>query len=222
MTLRYLTAAVPRQKHRNIAPSTVRRSGLAALLALTIAACGGSGSSGFDGAIESEADAIRVATSEGICLEFKGISYCGSGAPLAIGEDTAVVEFDESSEPVPCTQLPDDTSCSTSLGFARDGFPETAGFLGAWAEDASGPWTLSSVDDAALASASEDNGDVVVVVPGSPDGQPLPIVIAVLVYLDGAPDDAPDAARKLREFDPDFAYVSGEVQVAPSTPGQAR
>jgi hypothetical protein len=185
---------------------------------LFFAACGGSGSSGFDGAITSEPEAIEQATSQGICVEFKGTTYCGSGAPVVIDGDSAAVDFDESSDPLPCPQLPGDPGCTTTVGFEPSGFPDTAVFLGAWAESERGPWTLSSVDTTVPGSGGEgdQDDDVVVVLPDAGEGEPSPLVIAVLVYLEPLPDDSPAVSLRLRGFEPDIVYVSSEVEVAPS------
>ncbi len=194
------------------------RKSLIAIAALVVAACGGSGSSGFDGAIKSEPEAIEKATTEGTCVDFKDTTYCASGAPVLIGDDSAAVDFDESSGPLPCPQLPGDPGCTTTVGFEPSGFPEAAVLLGAWAESERGPWTLSSVDSTVPGSGGEgdEDDDVVVVLPDAGDGEPSPVVIAVLVYLDAVPDDAPAVSLRLRGFEPDIVYVSSEVEVAPS------
>jgi hypothetical protein len=196
------------------------RAGIAVLLLL--AGCGGSGSSGFDGAIKTEPQAIERAKSEGICVEFKSTIYCGPGAPVTIGDDSAVVDFAEASDPLPCPQLPGDPGCTATVGFDPSGFPETAVFLGAWAESERGPWTLSDVDQSAPGSGGEDeDDDVVVVLPDAGGGEPSPLLIGVLVYLSGAlPSDSPAVALRLRAFKPDIVYVSAEVEVSPSSSGE--
>jgi hypothetical protein len=203
----------PRETVHETMRRTLRRMGLAALVALALTACGGSGSSGFDGELNSEADAIERATSEGTCVEFEGTTYCGSGAPWTLGDDTVAVDFDEASGPVPCTRLPDDSGCTTAVGFQPSGFPETTVLLGAWAESASGPWTLSVIDQTPAGESGED-GDVVVVLPGAGGDNAPAIVIAVLVYFDGMPEDVADVAPTLAEFGPDVVYLSPQVEVA--------
>ena len=190
----------------------------ATLAALLAAGCGGSGSSGFDGAVTSEPEAIEKAVAEGSCVEFKGTAYCASGAPVMVGDDSAVVDFDEASDPLPCPQLPGDPGCTATVGFDPSGFPDTAVFRGAWAEGRRGPWTLSSVDQTVPGSGGdEQDDDVVVVLPDAGGGEPSPLVIAVLVYLDGdVPADAPAVALRLRGFSPDVVYVSSDVEVAPT------
>jgi hypothetical protein len=59
-----------------------------------------------------------------------------------------------------------------------------------------------------------------VVRPDAGGGEPSPLVIGVLVYLEGTtPSDSPAVALRLRGFEPDVVYVSSEVEVAPSSPG---
>lgn len=118
---------------RSIHPPFLRW--LSALVAIVVlAGCGGSGSSGFDSAVNSEPEAIRKANDEGSCVAFDGIDYCASGAPVVLDGDSAVVDFDQASDPLPCSSLPDDPACSTSVGFSPDGFPPDSIYLGAWAE----------------------------------------------------------------------------------------
>ena len=183
--------------------------------------CGGSGSSGFDGAVTSEPEAIERALADGSCVDFEGVTYCASGVPVMVGDDSAAVDFAESSDPVPCAQLPDDPACTTSVGFTPSGFPDTTVFLGAWGESEQGPWTLSSVEDSVPGSGgSEDDDDVVVVLPDAGGGPPSALQIAVLVYLDGLPPDLPALATRLRGFVPDIVYLTAEVAVEPSSPGE--
>jgi len=87
-----------------------------------------------------------------------------------------------------------------------------------WGESEAGPWTLSSVEDAAPGSGGEEDDDDVVVVLPDAGGTPNPLQIAVLVYLDGAPAELPSVATQLLGFAPDIIYLSSEVEVEPSSP----
>ena len=223
MISRTITPRSVRQAHRRAARESLipsrqwTRLMAPALAMLLFCSCGGSGSSGFDSALRSESDAIGRANAEGSCVEFRSTTYCASGAPVTIGGDPAAVDFDEAGGPLPCTQLPGEPGCTGEVGFEPGGFPETTVFLGAWAEDESGPWTLSSVDQTGP-GGGDANGDVVVVLPD--DGAtPDALVIAVLVYFDGVPDEVPEVARRLRGFGPDVVYFNAgvEVEVAPAT-----
>ena len=189
--------------------SLLRASAGFALLVSVLTGCGGSGSSGFDGALQSEAEAIEVATSEGICVEFKGTTYCASGVPLDVDDQTIVVEFEPVSQPVPCAPDDVDPGCTSTVGFEPGGLPSSAILLAAWAQSDDGPWTRSEIDTSAPGSENPD--DVVVNIPeDNPSGA---IVVAVLVYLDGVPAGIPDQAAELREFRADAIYVSSDVAV---------
>lgn len=198
-------------------------SWLCALVAiLLLAGCGGSGSSGFDGAADSEPEAIRQANEEGTCVVFDGLEYCASGAPVVVGGDSAVVDFAAASDPLPCASLPDDPACTTSVGFSPDGFPPETTFLGAWAESENGPWTLSSTEaaDPGSGEPSSDDRDVVVLLPEAGGATPEAVLVTVLVYLGPLPSDLPAVSLRLRGFSPDFVYLSTDVAVQPdSAPG---
>lgn len=190
------------------------------LLAIVwLAGCGGSGSSGFDSAVNSEPDAIHKASADGSCVKYKGTTYCASGAPVVVDGDSAVVDFEQPNDPLPCAALPDDPACSTSLGFSPDGFPPDATYLGAWAESENGPWTLSSTEAMAPGSGdpASDDRDVVVLLPEAGGSTPDAVIVAVLVYLGPLPADLPAVALRLRDFSPDYVYVTSDVTVQSST-----
>lgn len=196
---------------------------LCALVAtLVLAGCGGSGSSGFDGTADSEPEAIRQANDEGTCVVFDGLEYCASGAPVVVGDDSAVVDFAAASDPLPCASLPDDPACTASVGFSPDGFPPETTFLGAWAESESGPWTLSSTEaaDPGSGEPTSDDRDVVVFLPEAGGATPDAVLVAVLVYLGPLPSDLPAVSLRLHGFSPDYVYLSTDVAVQPdSAPG---
>jgi hypothetical protein len=175
--------------------------------------CGGSGSSGFDGAADSEPEAIRQANDEGTCVVFDGLEYCASGAPVVVGGDSAVVDFAAASDPLPCASLPDDPACTTSVGFSPDGFPPETTFLGAWAESENGPWTLSSTEaaDPGSGEPTSDDRDVVVFLPEAGGATPDAVMVAVLVYLRPLPTDLPAVSLRLRGFSPDYVYLTSDV-----------
>jgi len=185
-----------------------------------LAGCGGSGSSGFDSAPTSEPDAIRQATQDGACVEYNGTIYCASGVPVVIEDDSAAVQFDEPSEPLPCPALPGDGGCTTSVGFSPDGFPPGTTFLGAWAESENGPWTLSDTE-ATSGDPGTDDRDVNVLLPDAGGAPPSAVVVAVLVYPGPFPTDLPAVSLRLRGFAPDFVYVTSDFAVdAGAEPGE--
>jgi hypothetical protein len=190
------------------------RSGPAVLcLFLWLAAgCGGSGSSGFDGAVRSEAEAIGVATSEGVCVRLKSTTYCGPGALLDVGDDVVSVDFPETAGPLPCTSEGDEQSCSSTVDFHPSGLPASTALVGAWAHGPLGPWTLSDVESDKPGTEDPDDGGVIIEVPGS-DGQPTAVVVAVLAFFDGRPDGLPQTAAMLRDFGADVVFLSLPVEV---------
>ena len=186
----------------------LRRALLAAqlLTALVLGGCGGRGSSGFDIAPASEAEALARAM-EGSCVEFEATTYCGSGVPVTVDGATARVEIADPGAPLPCARLPGDAGCATSVGFSPDGFAEETAYRVAHAETIEGPWTLAPNGD-------PHGGDVVVTLPdGSAGPSPRPLVVAVLVYLGDLPADLPQQAPRLSDFGADVAYVSAELTV---------
>lgn len=186
------------------------------LATLVLCDCGGSGSSGFDSAVNSEPEAIRKASKEGSCVAFEGIDYCASGAPVTVDDDSAVVDFAPAADPLPCASLPDDPACSTSVGFSPDGFPPGTTFLGAWAETENGPWTLSSTESTMPGGgepSSDDDRDVVVLLPEAGGSTPEAVIVAVLVYVGPLPSDLPAVSLRLRGFSPEYAYLSSNVAV---------
>ena len=191
------------------------------LATVVLAGCGGSGSSGFDSAVNSEPEAIRKASEEGSCVAFEGIDYCASGAPVTVDDDSAVVDFAPAADPLPCASLPDDPACTTAVGFSPDGFPAGTTFLGAWAESETGPWTLSSTETAAPGGGGEpsadDDRDVVVLLPEAGGATPDAVIVAVLVYVGPLPPDLPAVALRLRGFSPDYVYLTSDVAVEPET-----
>jgi hypothetical protein len=194
------------------AVSSFRAIALVVVLVAGSAACGGSGSSGFDGPA-SEPEAIEQALRDGVCVEFSGTTYCASGVPVLVGDDSAMVDFAGAADPVPCAALPEAPACSAPVGFAPEGFPDATEFLGAWATSARGPWRLSGVDTAAPGSAEGDE-DVVVVLPDAAPTPADPLVVAVLVYLGGRPGASPEVSQRLRGFRADFAYLKADVRIS--------
>jgi hypothetical protein len=191
-----------------------------ALVACLLAGCGGSGSSGFDGAPASEPEAIVQAVAGGGCVEFAGVTYCGSGAPFTIGGDSGAVTIDEPQAPVACEQQQAGDTCVAALDFAVDGFPSDATYLLAVAASADGPWARDpDVPTPAMGDQSNGSREASVELP-TPGGAPpqSSLVIAVLVYAGEAPAELPLESAALADFAPDVAYVSRDLEVAASAP----
>ena len=198
--------------------STNRRLRAGLLSAVLMLGACGSGSSGFDGNASSEVDAILVATTDLVCVDFKQTTYCGSGAMFPINGDTGAVSFDDDAAPLPCSQQPGDPGCRTSVGFTPDGFSGATAYLAAWSDSIQGPWILSNTVDTGVASEPADR-EVEIDLPDTGAGAPpSPLSVAVLVFIEGAPPDLPAAVDELRQFGADVIYVTSELDVQ-ATPG---
>ena len=200
------------------APWMARRISMMLLAsACLLAACGGSGSSGFDGEPASgEPDALMRAVDEGSCVEFAAVTYCGSGAPFTVDPDFATVEIEEPSTALTCTQAPEENVCEASFTFTAIGFPAGTAYLVASADSFEGPWTLSEAMPApSTGGPPEDrNGAVELPSGGASAPPPTPVVLAVLVYLDALPPELPSDASLLSDFSPDVVYATRELEVA--------
>ncbi len=189
----------------------MRSAGILPVFALAMLTSCGSGSSGFDGA-SSETEALLLAMRSGDCVGFDGTPYCGSGARIAIDHTRASVEVAEATDSVVCTDVPDEPSCTASVGFSSDGLPPGAQLIAASAQGVDGPWTLATIDPEP--GTDEPAGEVDVTLPDSgQSGPPSEIVVAVLVYLEGAPASLPDQAPLLGDFGADIVFVSSAVDV---------
>jgi hypothetical protein len=192
-----------------------RCAGWTALLALTLAACGGSGSSGFDGAPASESDAIMQAVDEQSCVVFETVVYCGSAAEVSVGGEGATVAIEDPMIPVVCTQDPEDAECVATVDIQPSGFPTGTAFRAAASHSIDGPWILSADVPPPSSGGSGGDGEAVdVQVPSAgPSAPPQPLVVAFLIYLTPPPADLPSDAPQLSDFEPDIVYV-GRLEFA--------
>jgi hypothetical protein len=191
-----------------------------AAVSLAVAACGGSGSSGFDGEPAGEPQVIEKAVTEGTCFELEGVTYCGSGAPFTAPTGDGTVTIDEPAAPVECTQVPGEDACVADVDFTPDGFPGATFYLVASADSFAGPWLLSADVPPPSSGGQADGREVDVEVPSRPGSPPTtPLIVAVLVYLDALPQNVPDQVVELSGLEPDVVYVSRELDVEPSSPG---
>jgi hypothetical protein len=190
-----------------------RVAAILAAAALTLAACGGSGSSGFDAAPASETEAIARARDAGVCLDFEGTTFCGPGAEAALGGGAAarlVIEADTGD--LVCAARPGDGGCEVSLAFVPEGFPPETVFLAALAADESGPWRLAETRPPAIGAPGDGAaGDVLISLP-EPGGTE-PLQVAVLVYLRPPPTDLPVEGGRLGRFGADLVYLSPRLTV---------
>ena len=199
---------------RRTKPIARPASWLLMLALLVVVGCGGSGSSGFDGEpAGSEPDAVREAVEQGSCVEFDDMTYCGSGAPFAVNTD-ATVEIDEPLTPLGCSELPDETACVASLGFTAEGFAPRTTFLVASSDSFAGLWRTSDVQPPPSSGGASEGRDAQVELPTPGGTSPTtPLIVAVLVYLDGPAAEPPSEAPELADFGASVAYVSHELLV---------
>lgn len=199
------------------APRLARIGSVVLLLGTCVlAACGGSGSSGFDGEpAGSEPEAITRAVDEGSCVEFAASTYCGSGASFEVQTGPASVTIDEPLTPVVCTEVPAETECMASLGFTTEGFPAGTNYLVASADSVDGPWSISAdMPPPSSGGAPEDKeAEVQLPTSGGSSPPPTPLIVAVLVYLDAPPQEAASESPLLADFAADVVYVSRALDV---------
>ncbi|HYC01184.1 MAG TPA: hypothetical protein VEC57_18760 [Candidatus Limnocylindrales bacterium] len=188
--------------------AALHRTLIAASLAI-VAACG-SGSSGFDG----EAAAIEAAAEFGICLEFEGTTYCGSGAELRLDDDDdGRVAIEQPGREIECSEVPSEDVCVGSVTFTTEDLPAGTAYLVATGASAEGPWNIAEDVPAPGSGAPNEDRSTDVEVPTMPGAPQETIVVAVLLYLDGLPHDVPHGAARLSDFGADAVYVTGELDL---------
>lgn len=192
----------------------VRRRSALLFLTLLLAACGGSGSSGFDVAPgASEAPLIERAIAENRCVEGEGgLLICPSGVP-APGPDGGMhmpgpsevsVEVGFAGE-VDCGA---GDGCTVPVTVATEGLPEGAQLRIAVRASGAEVWQVG--DPLALQSSSAGD-DVVTSVAVEPTGAAQ---VAVLVFLPplGA---VPAEVKELRETGASYAFVLAPLELTP-------
>jgi hypothetical protein len=186
-----------------------------------LAACGGSGSSGFDGEPASEPQAIAEAVDQQTCIEFEAVTYCGSGAPFEGAAAEGSVEIDEPLTPVACAEIPGQDACVAEVEFRPAGFPPGTAFVVASSATVEGPWDVSSqLPPPSSGGAGPEDREAEVELPsaGGTEPPPSPLIVAVLVYFSGVAPGAPEQIDALADLEPDVAYVSRELDVVTSPP----
>ena len=197
------------------------------LALLLVGGCGGSGSSGFDGDPgtdpSGEPMAIRQAVDQGSCVAAGGLAYCGSGATVELASASGSVEIDEPMTPIDCIAVPGAQFCNASVAFTPDGFAVATQYRVATAETVDGPWTLAP--DAPAAPTGNEGGaheTTVALVVRSAGNPPAPLVIAVLVYPDGIPQQIPFETARLAHYGAGVIFVSHDLAVAQGTQPDSR
>jgi hypothetical protein len=182
-----------------------------AVLACSLAGCGGSGSSGFD-AIPSEARAIEHVIDAGDCADFDGQTFCASGAKATGPFKGALVKIEDHPDPLVCDDVAIAEKCTAPLAFTTEGFDHPTSLLVAVSESENGPWTVANVtvDDA----VADGPRTVSIDVPARTDTTaPTPLIAAVMVFDGAAPTDLPAITPRLSDFGVDLVYVSPRLQI---------
>lgn len=195
---------------------TMRVRRLASLLVLTIAlaACGGSGSSGFDVAPGLEATLIERAIAENRCLEEDELVICPSG----VAPDGGVTPDPSGPRVEADFQLavecdPGDV-CTLSLGITTESLPPGSEVRVAVRASGADVWHVG--DPVEIAPASD--GDVAV----TPVSVELPgvtqpnreVQVAVLVFVPPL-GPVPAEVQELRETGASYAFVVAPFSLSP-------
>jgi len=192
---------------------------LAALLLwlpLTLAACsGGSGSSGFDAAPQSENAAITQALDQQRCVTHENLQICPVGPQPANSAHAPHVGTGlDGATFVACTSTAGSSACSFVLPFTPDGFAPTTAFgVAVRTVSPDGPWQIAGTALANGASGAPEF-DVPVSVE-APSNAPSPsghVQVAILAFLQ-APSSLPGHFEDLSDSGADFAFVTNELSV---------
>jgi hypothetical protein len=199
----------------------MRARGLSPLFVLTLllAACGGSGSSGFDVAPGIEAPLIDRAIAENRCVEGDGgLLICPSGVP-APGPDGGMNAPGPSDVRVAANlagavDCATDDACTLPVDVSADGLPEGARVRVATRASGADSWRIGAPVEV---QPSVGGDPVVTPVEVQLDGgltQGSEVQVAVLVFLPplGA---VPDRVRELRDTGASYAFVLPPIALIP-------
>ncbi len=193
---------------------------IAILLAVVLAGCGGSGSSGFDNGPAAEDAAIRLALSEQRCVEHEAVEFCPADprSPSVPGAPSVVTGLDGSGA-IHCLQQVPGGSCTFTLPFVPEGFSEGAAFrVAARTLDPVASWTIGEVP-----APPDQLGDpglrasVAVTVPVTTTDLGARLQLAVLVFLT-PPGSVPGTLKELTHSGADLIFVIPERVLVPDAP----
>lgn len=187
---------------------------LALVLTPALAACGGSGSSGFDISSPLTEDAVIAAVVDtGECGESGGLAICRAGdtaeampgmpTPLP-SADPAIDLVRPQSDGLACVPSTEDGSCDILVSFLPGNLPGATYRVAVRGTEPRSDWVVAP--EVAFAGGPFE---AVVRVPQGVDT----IQIAVLVF-DGGRDVEPGAIETLASSGATFAFVSGDLAVA--------
>jgi hypothetical protein len=197
---------------------TMRARRLVVFLTALLAACGGSGSSGFDVAPGLEATLIGRAIAENRCVEGDGLLICPSGVPApgpdngmnAPGPSEVRVEAGFAGE-VECST---GGSCTLPVSVSTDGLPEGAQIRVAVRASGADVWQVGAPIEV---QSSSGGGGTVTPVDVELAGESTPgseAQVAVLVFLPPL-GPVPTEVTELRETGASYAFVLPPVALTP-------
>lgn len=201
---------------------------------LTLNACTGSGSSGFDAsggssdlleASQNEQAAIQQVTGQGGCLETEGVTLCApTGEPPVMptpgsqmdSPPLAVQSIDPSSgSSAPC--FPQQGGCEVTIVIKATGPADTV-FIGAVRlQEPFFPWIATGAFQPSAGDPSRLQ--VKMHLPGVDGVEPAKLQIAVLVYSGGkTPPSSGSVRLLLRDFEADQVFVATEIAIGSQPP----
>ncbi len=181
------------------------------ILALTLAACGGSGSSGFD--IANENAAIERALETRECVGFENLIVCPADAVApAHGPEHVDTNLDPTGS-VSCEQRSPGGRCNFMLAFAPVGFPPDTIFrVASRRSDPGAPWAIGVEPvRSGFGSAPSYEVQVELDVPvGDAPGPGVSVQFAVLAFIEPrAP--LPTEVERLVVSGADYAFVTAPL-----------
>ncbi len=193
------------------------------LICLSLTACGGSGSSGFDASTFAvEQETIQAVTQDGGCAEAKGTTICapadsdlpGITGPEGFDGPVALAIDLEAGSIISCVQETEGENCEFKVSTIPLGFQNGTTFLAAVRlQDSTSPWKtgpssfVPSMSDPAVL-------EVMIGVSELQEEEPRPLQLAVLVYLPSSKPAQPGSEDQLlRNFQTDVVYVVNEITV---------
>ena len=180
----------------------------AIVLALAMAACGGSGSSGFD----AELQAINRALETGMCAVSEMLEICPADTTDVLPGGAEVETSVAGGSTVPCTDvLPPGPQCVFEFDYAPRGFPPEAEFrLAVRTTDGARRWTVTAMS-VNQGTPTDPHFDNPVLIPDPEfDAAGRGVQIAVLVFLE-PPVSVPTTVTLLADTGADFAFVTADL-----------
>jgi len=186
---------------------------LVSLLPCVLAACaGGSGSSGFDAAPQSESAAISKVLAEQECVTFESLQICPvggppNGTPPPTHAPPHVTTGLDRATSVGCMPT-DAATCTFLLPFSPEGFPPTTTFRIAVHNIApNGRWHIGET----LGTGNANTPDLAGVdVPQSTPDPDEHVQLAILAFVD-PPHSVPTVVTDLADSGADFAFVTNAL-----------